>query len=901
MKKTRGLSLILCIAMLFSIYNFSAHSEETEITAYITISMYGDIVTDKNGEYVAEAPVTLTGKESYNLDDLFREAHELYYDGGAEAGYATQIYHSQEYGDSLSVAKVWGDTSGKFGYQMNLGEVSVWGPDQAVNNGDYVDLCVYENYYPATESYAKFDAYKKTLNDNTEELTLYESYYGENWETLFKPCENATIYVNGEKAEIVTDANGKCTLSFYENGIYLISAKKSRILKNSITQEDETVSAITAPICILNVAIPEELLILHNAVKKLTSGDLSAEEQMYWLVADIAGYKELYPNTKSLISDTQRQKCVDTIIAAADATDAANVLAKSIIALRSMGYDAKNVYNNTVTNVDIAGKLLALIDEASASVTNIYTLPYVIIAIREYATEEQMTTLVNAAISQKSDWQDTMWGIDAIPPMMLALSPYYDTNNDVKTALLEAADLIKAEQNGSGAINNEWGPAESTGLAIMGLSAIGIDPETVQTDGNSLIDGLVTLKNSNSDGFVSSSFATEQGLRGLIAWKMSKAGKIIYDFSTYPKNTVYATRISVGHSSSVTKKKDAESEENEKIRVTVKVMAHNGDECDNSYTYKNNSSKYKSLLSKTVELEKGKTVYDATVKVLDENNVDYEDRNGYIAQIGDFSEFDHGDNSGWMFLVNGKHQNSGCKEIQLSESATITWFYTDDYTKESGSENYKKPSTEQNKSDGSEIEENIQDTKAHIFSNDTFADVKESDWHYSAVKFVYENKLMSGTDKGFEPDSKMTRAMLVSVLYRLSGAEKTETDIKFSDVKDGEWYADGILWAASVGIVRGVGDNNFAPDSEITREQMAVILYNFAMLNSQENNEISNEQIAEFEDFAEVSDYAKKAMSWANAEGFISGESASTLNPKNSATRAQIASLLMRYCEAVNK
>ena len=896
MKKTRGLSLILCITMLFGIVNFSAYAQNT-ITAYITISRYGEIVKDTNGDYVAEAPVTLTGKESYNLDDVFYEAHNLFYDGGAAAGYATEV---GEYG--LGLTKVWGDTSGKFGYQMNGGAISVWGPTQAVKGGDYIDLCVYENYYPATESYAKFDVYEKNVNGDTAELTLYESYYGENWETLFKPCENADILVNGTATGIVTDANGNCTLSFDENGEYLVSAKKTKSVKNPITQEDEDVCAITAPVCVVKVTIPEELAVIHNAVKKLINGNLSEEDQMYWLLADIAGYKELYPYTKSVISDTVKQQCVDKIIAYAEETDAANVLAKLTIALRSMGYDAKEVYNKWGANVDIEAKLSDLIDAASPSVTNIYTLPYVIIAMQGIATDEQIAALTAAAINQKAEWQDTTWGIDAMPPMMLALSPYYNSNDDVKTALSEAVDLIKAEQNSTGAINNDWGPAESTGLAIMGLSSIGIAPETVKTGGKSLVDGLLALKNENSDGFLSSSFATEQGLRGLIEWQMSKKGKRIFDFSAYPKNTAYATKVSGGYSSGTVQKKTENEEENKgTISITVKVMTHNEAECNNSYTYKNNSSKYQSAAAKTVELEKGSTVYDATVKALDESGVSYEDRSGYIASIGDFSEFDHGSNSGWMFLVNGKHKNAGCKDITLDKNATIIWFYTDDYTLESGSENYQKPSGEKSENISGEKEEEPREMQNHIFGADTFSDVKENDWHFSAVKYVYENNLMSGTDKGFEPDAKMTRAMLVSVLFRISGAEKTETDKNFSDVKDGEWYTDGILWAASVGIVSGVGDDSFAPDSGITREQMAVILYNFAKYYNGQNTDISNEKITEFEDFGEVSDYAKEAISWANAEGFISGESESTLNPQNTATRAQIASLLMRYCEAVNK
>ena len=901
MKKLKGLSLILCLTMILSVFNFSVCADNT-VKAYITISKYGEIVKDKNGELVAEAEVTLTGKESYTLDDAFKEAHELYYEGGADEGYATA---DSEYG--LSVTKVWGDTSGKFGYQMNLGTVAVWGPTQAVSDGDYIDLCIYENGWPDTESYAKFDAYRKNIDGDIAELTLYESYYGENWETLFKPCQNAEILMNGKKTDILTDENGKCKIYFDEDGEYIISAKKTKMLKNAITGEESTVNALTAPVCVISVTVPDEIKIIHNIAKKAMSAGLSESDQMYWLLGDIAGYFELYPNSRNVISQADKQKCIDKIIAEAETTTSAAVLAKSIIALRSLGYDPKNTYNSSYVKIDIAEKLSKMIDAASADVTNVYTLPYVIIAMQEYLTAEQKDMLVNAAITQKSAWQDTFWGVDGATPMLLALAPYYDENDSVKTAVTETVELIKAKQSDSGAVlciddweNMTWGDSSaSTGLAVAGLSAVGVDPKTVITNGNNLIDGLMSRAKGELDGFVGGTFDNEQAFRGLIQWELSKIGKRIYDFSAYPENAAYATRVSSGGGGGKVTAKTENKETEEKISVTVSIMSHDKNECNNSYTYKSNSAKYTALAEGTVEINKGQTVYDATVKVLNESGISYEDRNGYIASIGNFSEFDHGDNSGWMFKVNGKHQSKGCKDIELTKNSRILWYYTDDYTQETGSEDYQNTDEKvdekvDEKSDDIETKE-----EKRVFQKDTFSDVKENDWHFEAVKFVYENNIMSGTDKGFEPDAKMTRAMLVSVLFRLSGEEKAETDITFGDVASGAWYTDGILWAASVGIVSGVGDNNFAPDSEITREQMAVILYNFAKYKNQINSEKENGENTEFNDFDEISDYAQNAILWANAAGFVSGEGAGYLNPKGSATRAQIASLLMRYCEAV--
>ena len=664
-----------------------------------------------------------------------------------------------------------------------------------------------------------------------------------------------------------------------------------------------------APVETVNEAVPNEIAVMHNTVKRVIENGLSANEQMHWLLDDIAGYFKLFPDKEDMLSDEERQKCIDRIVAETDETETASVLAKSIIALSAIGANPQNTCDSTGKSIDIVAKLSALIDAGSLSVANVYTLPYVIIAMRDYAAPEKMNILIKAAIRQKNDWQNDNWGIDAITPMMRALCPYAEDNDDVKTALSESVELVKNAQGDSGAIlcpglmgEGLSDSAASTGLAIAGLAAMGINPKTVTKNGKSLIDGLMSLAEDGLDGFLSSSFDTEQGLRGLVYWQLAKPfdDEIIEEENTDEGAPAGSTEIEETGSGSGNSQN---TEEEEKISVTVRIMAHSKNECNNEYTYKSNSAKYAEILSKTVEMNEKETVYDATVKILEAGGISYTDRSGYIAEIGGFSEFDHGKNSGWMYMVNGAHQNKGCKDTRLLPDSVILWYYTDDYTREKGSESYK--SNTDIKADikaepeKTEVPEEIvpSEPEKRTYKVDTFSDVKESDWHYTAVKYVYENNLMSGTDKGFEPNLKMTRAMLVSVLFRLSGETKEKAGIMFGDVKEGEWYTDAVVWAASVGIVSGVGGNNFAPDSEITREQMAVILYNFAKYKNHTLSDEKSEKSAEFEDFSEVSDYAKSAVLWANAEGIMSGESETELKPKNSATRAQVASLLMRYTQ----
>ncbi len=176
-----------------------------------------------------------------------------------------------------------------------------------------------------------------------------------------------------------------------------------------------------------------------------------------------------------------------------------------------------------------------------------------------------------------------------------------------------------------------------------------------------------------------------------------------------------------------------------------------------------------------------------------------------------------------------------------------------------------------------------------------FGDVPNH-WAYESIKYVYANSLMQGTDEAtFSPDANMTRAMLVTVLYRMAKAESVENNHSFSDVLDGQWYSDAVAWASSNGIVSGVGENSFAPNEDITREQMALIIYRYAKMQGYNIDETAD--LSGFADSGEVSDFALDAMKWANKTELVNGTSEITLSPKATATRAQVATILMRFCE----
>ena len=178
-----------------------------------------------------------------------------------------------------------------------------------------------------------------------------------------------------------------------------------------------------------------------------------------------------------------------------------------------------------------------------------------------------------------------------------------------------------------------------------------------------------------------------------------------------------------------------------------------------------------------------------------------------------------------------------------------------------------------------------------------FTDVADSAWFADAVQYVYENGMMNGVSATlFGPDMTTNRAMIVTILHRLEG-EPTAEASDFTDVADGMYYADAIDWAAANGIVNGVSETRFAPNDPITREQMAAILYRYAQFKGYDVT--ASADLSAFADASQISAYAAAAMQWANGAGLITGVTDTTLNPQGSATRAQVATILMRFCEDI--
>ena len=184
-----------------------------------------------------------------------------------------------------------------------------------------------------------------------------------------------------------------------------------------------------------------------------------------------------------------------------------------------------------------------------------------------------------------------------------------------------------------------------------------------------------------------------------------------------------------------------------------------------------------------------------------------------------------------------------------------------------------------------------------------FLDVSEGDWFYDAVRYVYEKGLMAGTSENtFGPNVITNRGMIVTILYRLAGSPDIEDEnwgYPYVDVDANAYYGTAVYWARLNGIASGYSDERFGPDDAITREQLAVMLYRFA--KAQGHDVTAQADLSGYTDADQISGFAREAMSWASAEGLINGTSGSTLSPDSSATRAQVAVILMRFASIITE
>ena len=309
------------------------------------------------------------------------------------------------------------------------------------------------------------------------------------------------------------------------------------------------------------------------------------------------------------------------------------------------------------------------------------------------------------------------------------------------------------------------------------------------------------------------------------------------------------------------------------------------------------------LISKTsyTDLDETTTVYDIFKQALRENDYTYKNRGSYVYSITTpdgttLEELDEGENSGWMYKVNGKIPNVYMGAYGLKDGDEIVVFFTKDYTEETGySRGSGGGSSSSVKNDSNTEEQTNDNTDDENTGNENIAYTDISGhWAESAIRYASEAGWINGIGESrFDPEGSLTRAMFVTVLYRMENEPEAETS-PFTDIESGSWYEKAVAWASANGIVKGISETEFAPDSAITREQMAVIVYRYAALKGYD---LTGADTASYADTGTISDYAMEAVLWADEKAIMLGNADGTFAPQDSTTRAQAAAVFMRVAE----
>lgn len=647
-----------------------------------------------------------------------------------------------------------------------------------------------------------------------------------------------------------------------------------------------------------------------------------------WTAMDMAVYSTLGGKTAAL-TDTAKQNVLNLLIKEANNQegDLSNHSRIEIV-LRSLGIDSTQLYSvNSSTPINNAKILSA----ANYSTLSHYTAPYILLANLQgniNLTAAQVNALIGTLKTNmgsglfESEWNGVTYSSpDTAGAALAALAKYYDSNADAKTVVDAILTALPGAMNEAGS----FGSANSDAMVIMGLLAMGKNPANLtSSSGVNVVDGLLSYVNTDTNQFqfygADNALATEQAFRALVA--MAKFdGHTPYNVFDFHTTAVVPGRATGEGESS--KPVDPPAENND-ITVTVAITADNGTVW---------------LPAKSVTVKDGSTVYHAFVKALEGTGITQDGAaGGYVRSITKdgrtLAEFTLGKNSGWLYQVNGTLPNVSLTQKTLAAGDAITFYYTADWTTDPGAGSMGASEADRkaaaavsslidgigtvSKDSGSKINaaraayENLTDTQKALVSNyhvlvaaETafakltdaplpFADVDKSEWYYTAVQYAYENGLFSGTSATtFAPEDTLSRSMVVSVLYRLSGSPSVTDNQSFSDVSSGLWYTDAVNWAAGTSVIDGVGDNRFAPEGDITREQLAAILYRYA--KNMHLSDANDAELSRFKDADTVSDWAAEAMVWAVANGLISGTSDTTLSPKDTATRAQFAQIMYQF------
>ena len=549
------LSLIFCLTLLP--VNI-VRAENESITVYVSISNGGAFETSKDGETMRYVPVKLTGKESYTISDAFIKAHDDYYTGGASEGYADT--------SAGWLTKLWGDTSGAFGYMRN--NVSAMSSGDAISNGDHIYGYIYVDSAAYSDKYTYFAKNTMSVEAGEEiEFQLTGTGYDSTFNTVTGVCSNAQIFVDGTRKEgVLTDSDGKVKLSFDTPGTYIVTAEETGEISGEesfivpafcivtvsakvIPTVEPTTEPTTAPTTAPTVspvpsAAPEvtpAFPVLDKSVSETVDWGIdSCGSYMQSVYGDNIGYGyewyvfNMLRAGKNLTKETLDKYYEDVVkeVSKWDSMQKPTDIARTVLALSAMGKDITDVggknladmlYNhpdlNTGSN-ELAYALLAL-DARNVTVPD--------------GAKWSRDSIINALIGYQNSeggfglFDNNTAGIDMTAIILQALAPYYSSNDSVKTAVNAGLDYLRSKMSTNYDFDNN---SNSTAVVLMALNALNIDP-AVEANGfgtadNNIVTALYGYRAEDGRGYRYmldegvNSYATMQVMQALTGYRMMK-------------------------------------------------------------------------------------------------------------------------------------------------------------------------------------------------------------------------------------------------------------------------------------------------------------------------------------------------------------------------------------------
>ncbi len=826
------------------------------------------------------------------------------------------------------------------------GSYGAYTADKAyLNGGETIDIFFYQDQDFYSDYYSVFDRSEITAAPG-EKITLslsgYMTFYGaypaDMIEESTEPLADIAILSGTDEnnlsaSGITTDENGAFSIGFDEPGTYYISAESASdgftyfippwcrvtVADNRATAEpSETPSA--APSAEPSKAPSEDIetkdripILLENISRSY------ADTSDPWALFDMArgGYeKTLTDKAASLQKLTDEAYSADTI----------GAVSKYGLAIGALGGNLKKLTTSDGGQFDLIDKLssfetsdISYITDAVFAMTVYDSGNY---AVGGNLTREALLDYILTSRNSDGIW-GYEWGGQSFPDYdstamaLNALAKYYsassakaagldeETYGQIKSAVSDIINILSAAQSESGTFYS----SNTDAMAVIGLAAVGIDPSSDArfVKGGSAIDGLTGYALGDNSGFGFSdnsefnALATEQSFRALIAYSAFKNG------GNKPFN-IYTDKITApsgsGGGSSSGGGSGSGGFDSGKITVYVTLK---GDTVHGSGKH---SGGYPTWIAETATtVSKGGKASDAVKAALSAKGYTADGiDSGYIRSVTapdgvKLSEFDNGKNSGWLYTVNGVSPSVGISSYTVKDGDRVVLYYSDDYTKESGSsggwsgggsfEGSSTQSTAAPTPTQAPIETPSSAPSSSDFAEKSgFTDVSAEHWAYDYIMKLSAGGILSGyPDGSFMPDGNITRAELTAVLCRAFGngtAAEYQNGL-FSDVSADDWHSGYIAWASSVGFVNGYPDGSFLPDSDITREDICVILARICAVLGKDGGARPGEPFA---DQNEISDYAADGVLKMRCMGIVGGKENNMFEPKAPATRAEAAKMI---------